>query len=148
MADHTANVPAGFEQMPTFGGPFHELTGPFFYKKTDNGFVVGLRAEEKHRNGGEMIHGGMLAMLADTAISWTNKNTLQHRQPPVWSLTTNLSLSLIGNALPGDWIEARVEVVRAGQRVVFSNCFIWANDKCIAQATAQFQVIGRPAEPA
>ena len=86
-----------------------------------------------------MVHGGMIAMLADTAFTWANKYS---RDPPLKLLTTQLTVSLIGKAKPGDWIEARVDVVRAGRRVVFSNCFIWVGGERIAQATAQFQVIG------
>ena len=130
--------PDGFQLMPPFG-PFHELTGPIYYKQTEAGFVVGLHAEEKHRNRGEIVHGGMIAMLADTAITWASRNA---RQPAQSVLTTNLSINMIGVAKPGDWIEAHVDVVRSGRRVVFSNCFIWANGQRIAQAMAQFQVMG------
>lgn len=124
--------------MPPFG-PFHELVGPIYYKKTEEGYAIGFLAETKHRNRGDMIHGGMIAMLADTAITWANKHS---RQPAPSALTTNLSISMMGKAKPGDWIEARVEVIRAGRRLLFSNCFIWANDQRIAQATGQFLVVG------
>lgn len=50
-------------------------------------------------------------------------------------------VSMVGKAKPGDWLEVHTDVVRAGRRVVFCNCFIWANAVRIAQATAQFQVI-------
>ena len=134
----THGVPDGFERMPPFG-PFHELVGPIYFKRTVEGFSIGLLAEEKHRNKGDMVHGGMIAMLADTAFTWANKYS---RDPPLKLLTTQLTVSLIGKAQPGDWIEARVDVVRAGRRVVFSNCFIWVGGERIAQATAQFQVMG------
>lgn len=139
MADPTLDIPDDFELMPPFG-PFHELVGPIYYKQTEAGFTIAFPAVEKHRNKGEMVHGGMIAMLADTAITWASKYS---RHPPLSVLTTNLSVSMIGKAKPGGWIEARVEVVRSGRRVVFSNCFIWVNDRCIAQATAQFQVMGQ-----
>jgi acyl-coenzyme A thioesterase PaaI-like protein len=131
-----SEVPEGFEVMPPFG-PFHELVGPIYYQRTAPGFTVGLRAEEKHRNKGVMLHGGMIAMFADTAFTWAVKYS---QEPPVSAVTANLSLHLMGNAQPGDWLEARVEIARPGRRVVFANCFIWANGLRIAQAMAQFQV--------
>lgn len=124
--------------MPAFG-PFHELVGPMYLKSRGDTFIVGLRVEEKHRNLGAMMHGGMICMLADTAITWASKHS---REPALRVLTTNLSVSLIGNAVPGDWVEAHVDVVRSGRRIVFSNCFIWCDGKRIAQAAAQFQVMG------
>ena len=131
------NVPDGFQVMPPFG-PFHELVGPVYYKQTQAGFTIGLWAEEKHRNRGSIVHGGMIAMLADTAFTWAGKHS---RNPPISIVTTNLSINMIGAAKPGDWLEASVDVVRSGRRVVFLNCFIWANQRRIAQAMAQFQVI-------
>lgn len=133
-----ATVPTGFEPMPPFG-PFHELTGPIYVKKTEAGYAIGLLVEEKHRNKGQMVHGGMISMLADTACTWASKYS---REPAVKVVTSHLSVGFTGNALPGDWLEARVEVVKSGRRVVFSNCFIWSKGKCIAHATAQFQVVG------
>ncbi|MDR2188138.1 MAG: PaaI family thioesterase [Azonexus sp.] len=141
-APRKTDIPPGFELMPPFG-PFHQLSGPIYVKKTEDGFTIGLLVEEKHRNAGQMVHGGMLAMLADTACTWASKHS---RQPVRRVLTSHLSVGFTGNAVPGDWLEARVQVVKSGRRVVFSNCFIWSREKCIAHATAQFQVIGEETE--
>lgn len=135
---HHDPCPPGFVRMPSFG-PFHEMVGPMYVEERGDTVVVGLRVEEKHRNRGQMMHGGMICMLADTAIAWASKRA---REPELMMLTTNLSVNLLGNAVPGDWVEAHVDVVRAGRRVVFSSCFIWCEGKRIAQAMAQFQVIG------
>jgi len=132
------DVPEGFELMPPFG-PFHELVGPIYWRRTEAGFTIGLRAVEKHRNKGDMVHGGMLAMLADTAFTWASKHS---REPPIAAVTTQLSVTMMGKAAIGDWLEARVEVLRSGRRVVFSNLYLWANGERIGQATAQFQVLG------
>ena len=126
--------------MPPFG-PFHELLGPMYYSLLKPTTVVGLRVEEKHRNRSStpMMHGGMVATLVDTACTWAGR----HSQQPVVSLvTTNLTLNLVGNASPGEWVEARVDVLKSGRRVVFLNCTVWCGERLIAQASAQFQVMG------
>jgi uncharacterized protein (TIGR00369 family) len=133
-------VPEGFEPMQPYG-PFHELTGPFFHKRTEHGYIIGMRVEDRHRNRGQMVHGGMICMLADTAFSWACG---QVRPASARVLTSHLSVGFAGNAKPGDWIEAHVDIVKAGRRVVFSNCFIWSNGQRIAHATAQFQVVSAP----
>jgi acyl-coenzyme A thioesterase PaaI-like protein len=56
-------------------------------------------------------------------------------------LTTGLSVNLMGNAAPGEWVEARVQVLRAGRSIVFTSCQICSGDQTIAQASAQFQVL-------
>jgi uncharacterized protein (TIGR00369 family) len=132
-------IPEGFELMPAFG-PFHEMVGPTWYRKSERGQVVGMRVREQHRNLGQMMHGGMVCMLADTAITWASKHS---RKPALKVLTTSLTVNFLGNAQPGDWVEAHVDVLRSGKRVVFSDCLIWANGQRIAQASAQFQVMGQ-----
>ena len=141
--------PEGYERMPTFG-PFHELLGPMYVKQAERGFIVGMRVEDKHRNRGQMMHGGMVCTLADSASHWAAKHS---RQPLAKMLTTGLSVNLMGNAEPGAWVEAPVqaatvqkleahaEVLRAGRSVVFTNCHITCAGRVIAQASAQFQVM-------
>ncbi|PTB19018.1 thioesterase [Trinickia symbiotica] len=136
--DDERAIPHGFSLMPAFG-PYHRMFGPTYFRKTERGYVVGMHVREAHRNLGQMMHGGAICMLADTAITWASKYS---RQPAVKVLTTGLTVNFMGNAEPGDWIEAHVDVLRSGKRVIFSDCRIWANAKCIAQASGQFQVMG------
>ena len=72
-------IPDGFRLMPAFG-PFHELFGPTYVRKSERGHVVGIYVREEHRNRGPMMHGGAVCMLADTAITWASKYS---RQPAV-----------------------------------------------------------------
>ena len=132
------DIPEGFTSMPAFG-PFHQMFGHTYYRRSERGYVVGMYVREMHRNLGQMMHGGAICMLADTAITWASKYS---REPAIKVLTTSLTVNFIGNAEPGDWVEARVDVLRSGRRVIFSDCQIWANARCIAQASGQFQVIG------
>jgi len=60
-------------------------------------------------------------------------------------VTTTLSVDFAGNARPGDWIEARVDVMRPGKRVAFVNCFVYHGADRIARASATFQIL-RPEE--
>ncbi|HSV35013.1 MAG TPA: PaaI family thioesterase [Ramlibacter sp.] len=145
MADlnHQPAPPEGFERMPTFG-PFHEAQGPMYSRLSDGVMTVGMWVQDKHRNRLQMMHGGMVCTLADTATHWAARHT---RQPKGSMLTTNLSVSLMGNAAPGEWVEARVKVLRAGRSVVFTHCEISCEDRVIAQATAQFQVLDGAAMP-
>lgn len=134
--------PAGFELIPPYG-PFHELNGPIFGRRTvddagTKGAVVGMWVQEKHRNAGPIMHGGMLSMLIDTACTWACAGV---RASGTGSVTTNLSINMIGAAYPGDWIEAEVSVSRAGRSVIFLKCAVQARGRRIADAIAQFQVV-------
>ena len=65
--------------------------------------------------------------------------------PPRKVVTTSLSTDFAGYAQPGDWIEARVDVMQAGKRIAFINCFVYRGEKRIARASATF-VFLRPDE--
>jgi len=138
LAQHPDPVlPDGYEQMPTFG-PFHEALGPMYVKHADGRYTVGLWVQDKHRNRGQMMHGGMICTLADSACHWAAKHS---RQPIPMMLTTGLAVSLMGNAAPGEWVEAEATVLRAGRSIVFTECRISSAGRIIAHATAQFQVV-------
>ena len=132
-------IPEGFEELPTFG-PFHAHLGPMYFKRDGDCTIVGLHVQDKHRNRGAMMHGGMVCTLADTASHWAARHA---RQEAPGLLTTSLTLNLMGNAAPGEWVEARVKVMRAGRAVVFTDCQIVCGERIIAQASAQFQVVSR-----
>jgi len=139
IADDTNDTPPdGFERLPTFG-PYHQMAGPMYWRRDDGAMVVGLRVQDKHRNRGAMMHGGMICTLADTACHWAAKHA---REPLLVALTTGLNVSLMGNAGPGEWVEARAQVLRAGRSIVFTDCRISSAGRTIAQASAQFQIVG------
>jgi len=95
-------VPPGFE--PLFRtSPFLETLGPFFFRRTPAGFVIGLRVAEKHSNARGTAHGGLLLTLADIALGYTAAFS---EEPPLSLTTASLSTDFAGQAKIGDWIEA------------------------------------------
>ena len=51
-------------------------------------------------------------------------------------------LEFAGNATTGDWLEAHADIVRAGRRVVFVNCFVYHGSERIARGSGTFIVVG------
>jgi acyl-coenzyme A thioesterase PaaI-like protein len=131
-------IPQGFELMPTLGA-FHELAGPMYMRRASGALVAGLLLQDKHRNLGGSIHGGMLSTFVDSAFAYAVRSS---REPPVRGVTATMSLELMGSAAPGEWLEAPVDIVRAGKRVVFLNCFVYCAGRRIARASATFQIVG------
>lgn len=132
--------PDGFVRMEPFG-PFHDLVGPMYYSAASPATVLGLRVDQRHRNRNAtpMVHGGMIAVFVDTACTWAARHS---QDQTISVLTTNLNVSLVGNAGPGEWIEAHVDIIRTGKRIVFTDCHLWCRGRRIAQASAQFHVLG------
>ena len=135
-------TPAGFTKVAPYG-PFHDLVGPMYTADREGKIVMGFRVEEKHHNKGAAVHGGMFLMPADTAMTHAG---VQVRPPGTSIVTTALSSEFMAPARKGDWVEAEVDVLRAGRSVVFLACLIRRDGPegpLLMRASATFQVVGK-----
>lgn len=130
-------VPDGFREMRPFGG-FHELVGPLYMTKRDENVVVGLRMEQRHANAVASMHGGMLLTLVDTALTLAAMKAAPKGQ---YAVTSTLTSDFIAPARLGDWVEAEVEVLRAGRSVIYLQCMVRAEGKLLLRSSASFQVV-------
>ncbi|MCX7893656.1 MAG: PaaI family thioesterase [Burkholderiales bacterium] len=133
-------IPEGFHRLEPMS-PFHELVGPLFERRDERGLTIGFRVAEKHKNRRGIVHGGMICTLADFAMGHAASSA---SDPPRKLVTTTLSMDFAGNAVPGDWVEARVDLYRPGKRVAFVDCFIWrmgARPERIGRASATFLIL-------
>jgi acyl-coenzyme A thioesterase 13 len=130
-------IPPGFAPIdPT--SPFNELAGPFYVKRDDATFTIGMLVEPKHQNSRGIVHGGMICTLIDFAMGYAARYVTD---PPRSLVTSSLAVDFAANARPGDWIEARTDVMRPGTRVSFVNCFVYLGDVRIARGSGTFQVV-------
>ena len=134
-------IPRGFEML-TRTSPFHELVGPLYEKRDGGTLIIGMMVAEKHQNRRGIVHGGMICTLVDFAMGYAASELTD---PPRKLVTMTLSVDFAGNARPGDWIEAHIDVMRPGNRVSFVNCFVYRGTARIARASATFQIL-RPDE--
>lgn len=119
--------------------PFNDLTGPMYSRRDGLKRIIGLRVLEKHCNRSGIMHGGMIATLADVALG---HNLALQSDPPRGMVTANLSVNFAGSARVGDWLEVHVDVQKHGGRLAFANCYIHCGDKRIAHASAVFAFAG------
>jgi acyl-coenzyme A thioesterase 13 len=135
---HFYVVPAGFTPSDLHEG-FLDHVGPLFTKSAPGSshFVLAFRAETRHANRYGVVHGGMLATLADVAIGAHLARTGDGVET---TLTVNLKLDYIAAARLGDWIEAHVELTKQRGRVRFGECAIRCGDQVLVRASAVFYV--------
>jgi len=130
-------VPEGFE--PLFrSSPYLDLLGPIYNKKIETELLIGLRAEKKHCNGRDLVHGGVLSSLADIALGY---NAAFQGKDPVPMVTASLNIDYAGSVKLGDWIEISVDVQKVGKNMAFANCYFFVDSRRIARASAVFNVI-------
>jgi acyl-coenzyme A thioesterase 13 len=111
------------------------MLGPFFYRRTEHGLVIGLSVADKHANARGSAHGGLLLTLADIALGYTAASS---EDPPLVLTTVNISADLAGHARIGDWLEAHVDIQKVGQRLVFANAYLMVGVDRIARVSAVF----------
>lgn len=93
---------------------------------------------ELHTNLHNKIHGGALMSLMDTAMGLTCGT---HRKKVV---TTEVNISYLRTAEPGDVVEVKTSTLKAGNRLVVLEAIAYhqKSKDLIAKARASFFVIG------
>ena len=86
-----------------------------------------------------MVHGGLLATLADLALGYT---IAYLSDPPRSAVTASLTIDFAGSAKVGDWLEVRTDVQKSGGRLTFANCYVHVGDLRIVRASAVFASAG------
>ena len=103
----------------------HKTAGPFYFKKIGEEYVSRFRAEQKHMNAGGVMHGGCLMSFADFALFAIAHDDMDGQ----YGATVAFNCEFIQGPVIGDLMEAKGEVIRAGQSIVFVRGLITANGK-------------------
>lgn len=106
--------------------PFeHDTAGPFYFRIDEQGPVAAFRAEHKHMNGAQVMHGGCLMTFADFALfAIANKE-----MDGGYGLTVAFTSEFLDGPKVGEWVEARGEVLRAGRSLVFVRGIVTADGR-------------------
>jgi uncharacterized protein (TIGR00369 family) len=127
-------VPADFE--PITASPFSERIGPL-YIKHESVPVLGLEVEAHHLNRAGRVHGGLLATVADIALS---RAAWDHVPEGSMIATADLHISYLGNVNEGAWIEAWPAVDRVGRSVIHASCLVESEGEPLAKILATVAV--------
>ena len=133
------DIPAGFE--PHFRkSPFTDPWEPLYSKRTDKGVTMGLRLDKPHTNARGLIHGGLIASLADNSMGYSCAQAMGGTSSLV---TISLAVDFIGSAQLGQWLAVESEAIRTGSTICFAQSLIKADDAVIARASATFRVVAK-----
>ena len=131
------DIPEGFE--PHFRkSPLTDPWEPLYSKRTDEAVIIGLRLAQPHTNARGLIHGGLIAALADNAMGLSCGQQLDGASSLV---TIGLSVDFIGSATIGQWLTVESDVIRTGSTICFAQSLVKADGATIARANATFRVV-------
>ncbi len=134
--------PEGFESHFR-RSPMTEPWEPIYSKRTPDRVVIGLYMRPPHTNSRGLIHGGLIAALADNAmgLSCVAALTGEGRKPEGGLVTVSMSTDFIGSAKLGQWLAFDTQYVKTGRTLCFAQAFVTADGEVIARADARFRVL-------
>ncbi|MFC0384958.1 PaaI family thioesterase [Muricoccus vinaceus] len=125
----------GWSTRPPMG--FSGFTGPMWSRPEGDGWAYGVLADERHANGHGIVHGGMLVTLLDNTLGLTVWNATGQRP----SVTMQLNTHFLAAAHPGEFLEARGEILRIAKSVVFVRGTLSVGDRAVAAADGIWKVL-------
>ena len=131
------HIPDGFERHFR-QSPLTDPWEPLYSKKTEKAVIMGLRLARPHTNARGLIHGGLIAALADNAMGYSCAHAMGWASSLV---TISLAIDFVGSAEIGQWLSIESEVIRTGSTICFAQSLIKADDAVIARANGTFRVV-------
>jgi uncharacterized protein (TIGR00369 family) len=131
-------VPEGFRARE-FGGGFVGVNGPLYARRTDAGFQLGFRVEERHCNPMRICHGGMMATFCDMLLpisAHVMSKELAHRFLP----TINLQIDYLAASPLGAWVQGEAQLLRATRSLVFMQGLVQADGVSVARVSGIFKI--------
>jgi uncharacterized protein (TIGR00369 family) len=133
--DSTPEIPDGFvrhERKSAVTEPWE----PIWARSLSDSVQLGLRIAPVHCNSRGLLHGGLIASLADNAMGLSLAQTLGTA-----AVTVNLAVDYVRVGTPGQWLQIEPRVIRAGGKIGFVDALVTADGETIARANATFRVV-------
>ena len=129
-------IPEGFEPHDR-SSPVTRPWEPIHRRITPDAYILAIRAAEAHCNSRGLVHGGVIAALADNAMGLS---VATRADPPSAPVTVNLSLDYMGMAKAGQWLDFTTIFVKAGGSLAFASCLVSADGQPVARGSATFRL--------
>jgi uncharacterized protein (TIGR00369 family) len=137
----SVGIPEGF--APHFRqSPLTDPWEPIYSRQTTDAVIIGLRLATPHTNSRGLIHGGLIAALADNAMGLSCGDKLGSGTRLV---IISLSVDFFGTAQIGQWLSVESEVIKTGGTLCFAQSLLTADGATIARANGTFRVVKKDA---
>ncbi|MFN7054275.1 PaaI family thioesterase [Hyphomonas sp.] len=116
---------------------------PLYSRATEREVAIGLILSEAHCNSRGLVHGGLIASLADNAMGLSCVAALQSegRAAPAGLVTVTLNTDCIAAARLGQWLVTDTHFVKTGGTLCFASGLVRADDVPVARVSGTFRVL-------
>jgi uncharacterized protein (TIGR00369 family) len=119
---------------------FHTWAGMDVVEASPGEVTVAMDVLDRHLNLQGLVHGGMLAILADTACGLSIRSAME---PGRLHVTTDLDIHYLAPARPGRLL-GRARAIKVGRSLAFAEASVEDGDgRLLARAQSRFSVSGR-----
>ena len=135
------DVPAGF--APHFRkSPVTDAWEPLYSRRSNGAVELGVVLATEHCNSRGLVHGGVIAALADNAmgLSFASARASNDGDAPGGIVTVSLSVDFAASGRTGQWMLITPRVLKAGRSMGFVDALVTADGTVIARASATFRV--------
>ncbi len=127
--------PEGFKLMRD-QSPFVDKVGPIYGRRDEGHWRLAFHAGHEHTNGNGVVHGGMLVTLVDQLFGIFAYLAADRGRVA----TVSLHSDFVAPGRAGDWIEARGEVTRRSQSLVFIRGALVSGDRTLMTASGTWKI--------
>jgi uncharacterized protein (TIGR00369 family) len=121
------------------GSAFHTWAGMDVVEASPGHVAVAMEVEVRHLNLQGLVHGGMLAILADTACGLSIRSAME---PGRLHVTSDMDIHFLSPAKPGRLV-GRGTAIKVGRSLAFAEASIEDGDgRLLAKAQSRFSVRG------
>ena len=127
-------VADGYVQFTLGGQGFGAMFGPMFRKPAD--WSMCFCVEQRHCNPAGTCHGGALATFADAqllAMPGHTGDVTKHTP------TVNLTMDYLAPARLGQWVTARLDLLRVTRTLLFTQAVLRTEDGAVARSSAIYR---------
>ena len=117
--------------------PFLDLVGPIYASLSEGRIEVGMHPEDRHKNPGGIIHGGLLMTMVDNLMGATIHTVLGPRP----TATVSLNCDFLSATRPGEWLSGSGEITRHTRSMVFIRGLLKADDRPVMSAAGVFKLL-------
>lgn len=112
--------------------PYEMRSGPFHWHQSEDGtHYFAVRAETRHCNRHEIVHGGLMMTMIDLAMVAAGKENRDEQL-----VTVSLNSEFVDAGRAGDLIEASGELVRRTGSMAFVRGRVYVGDRTLLSASA------------
>lgn len=130
------DVPRGFEPFPLYSN-FTERNGPIFVKYGKNDVAFGFRADDRHLNPREVVHGGWMTSFVDVAMT---QGALYLRGLKGLAPTIHLEADFLAPIRARQWVECRPRLARATDSMNFVDALVTADGEPVLRCSGIFSL--------